>query len=92
MMLIGQPRSCQRCRWSSTSNQGKMVIGADDNGHAGACTRPPRPWHGCIVVQHIGSDTAAHPARAPPDRGAAASLESSRGVVFCQRAGNVIVQ
>jgi hypothetical protein len=24
MMLVGQPRSCQRCRWSSTSNQGSF--------------------------------------------------------------------
>jgi len=22
MMVVGQPRSCQSCRWSSTSNQG----------------------------------------------------------------------
>ena len=24
MMLVGQPRSCQSCRWSSTSNQGQV--------------------------------------------------------------------
>jgi len=24
MMLVGQPQSCQRCRWSSTSNQGML--------------------------------------------------------------------
>jgi nitrogen-specific signal transduction histidine kinase len=24
MMLVQQPRSCQRCRWSSTSNQGRL--------------------------------------------------------------------
>jgi len=26
MMLVQQPRSCQSCRWSSTSNQGKSFI------------------------------------------------------------------
>ena len=26
MMLVGQPRSCQRCRWSSTSNQGNHIF------------------------------------------------------------------
>jgi hypothetical protein len=26
MMLVQQPRSCLRCRWSSTSNQGIYII------------------------------------------------------------------
>jgi len=25
-MLVQQPRSCQRCRWSSTSNQGIIYV------------------------------------------------------------------
>jgi len=26
MMLVGQPQSCQGCRWSSTSNQGNLPL------------------------------------------------------------------
>ena len=27
MMLVQPPQSCQRCRWSSTSNQGQIYLG-----------------------------------------------------------------